>query len=36
LDDVPFKKNWEDSLSAIIQKAYKARVMEKEFVLEEV
>jgi branched-chain amino acid aminotransferase len=31
LDNIPFKKNWENSLSALIQKAYKARVMEKEF-----
>jgi branched-chain amino acid aminotransferase len=33
LDNIPFKKNWEDSLSALIQKAYKARVMEKEFIV---
>ncbi|HLX92175.1 MAG TPA: branched-chain-amino-acid transaminase [Puia sp.] len=31
LDDVSFKKNWEDSLSRIIQEAYKARVIEREF-----
>ena len=36
LDNVPFKKVWEESLSAIIQKAYKAKVMEQEFVLETV
>lgn len=36
LDNVAFNKNWEDSLSAIIQKAYKARVLEQEFVLEEI
>ena len=33
LDNIPFKKNWENSLSALIQKAYKARVMEKEFIV---
>ncbi len=33
LDNVPFKKVWEESLSGIIQKAYKARVMEQEFIL---
>lgn len=35
LDNVEFKKNWEDSLSYVIQQAYKCRVMEKEFRLEE-
>jgi branched-chain amino acid aminotransferase len=35
LDNVLFKKDWEDSLSAIIQKAYKAKVLDKTFVLEE-
>lgn len=34
LDNIPFKKVWEESLSAVIQKAYKARVLEKEFVFE--
>jgi branched-chain amino acid aminotransferase len=34
LDNVLFKKDWEDSLSAIIQKAYKAKVLEQQFVLE--
>lgn len=34
LDNILFKKVWEESVSAIIQKAYKARVLEKEFVLE--
>lgn len=34
LDNVLFKKDWEESLSAIIQKAYKAKVMEQEFSLE--
>jgi branched-chain amino acid aminotransferase len=36
LDNVDFKKNWEDCLSAIIQKTYKARVLEQDFVLETV
>lgn len=31
LDNVPFKKNREDSLSYIIQRAYKCKVLEKEF-----
>jgi len=34
LDNIPFKKEWKDSLGNIIQQAYKARVLEKEFVLE--
>jgi len=34
LDNVLFKKDWEESLSAIIQKAYKAKVLEQELVLE--
>lgn len=34
LDDVPFKKNWEDSLSYVIQQAYKCKVMEKPFEME--
>lgn len=29
LDDIPFQKNWNDSLGAIIQKAYKNLVIEK-------
>lgn len=33
LDNVLFAKDWNESLSAIIQKAYKAKVMEEEFVL---
>lgn len=33
LDNVLFVKDWSESLSAIIQKAYKAKVMEEEFVL---
>ncbi len=36
LDNVNFKKNWEDSLGYIIQQAYKCRVMEKEFKMESV
>jgi branched-chain amino acid aminotransferase len=35
LDNVPFKKNWEDSLSYIIQQAYKCKVMEKPFRLKQ-
>jgi branched-chain amino acid aminotransferase len=31
LDNVPFKKTWEDSLSYIIQQAYKCKVLEKPF-----
>jgi branched-chain amino acid aminotransferase len=31
LDNVPFKKQWRDSLGAIIQKAYKNLVLEKEY-----
>jgi branched-chain amino acid aminotransferase len=33
LDNVPFRKNWEDSLSYIVQQAYKCRVTEKPFQL---
>lgn len=29
LDNVPFKKNWEDTLSYVIQQTYKCKVMEK-------
>jgi branched-chain amino acid aminotransferase len=32
LDNIPFKKNWEDSLSCIIQQAYQCKVLEKEFI----
>ena len=32
LDNVPFKFNWEDSWSAVIQKAYKAKVLEQQFI----
>lgn len=35
LDDVPFKKSWEDSLSSLIQQAYRCKVMEKPFRLKE-
>lgn len=35
LDNVPFTKNWEDSLSNIIQQAYKCKVLEKPFRLEQ-
>lgn len=35
LDDVPFRKNWEDSLSYIIQQAYRCKVMEKPFHLQQ-
>jgi branched-chain amino acid aminotransferase len=35
LDDVPFKKNWEDSLSSLIQQAYRCKVMEQPFRLKE-
>jgi branched-chain amino acid aminotransferase len=31
LDNVMMKKNWKESLSQIIQKAYKCKVLEKEF-----
>jgi branched-chain amino acid aminotransferase len=31
LDTIPFKKNWEESLSYILQQAYKCKVLEKEF-----
>lgn len=36
LDKVLFKKNWEDCLSSVIQRAYQHKVIEKEFVLEPV
>ena len=36
LDDVCFPKKWEDALSGQIQKAYKAKVLEQNFVMEEV
>ncbi|HYO20933.1 MAG TPA: branched-chain amino acid transaminase [Flavisolibacter sp.] len=36
LDNIPFQLEWKDSLGAIIQKAYKNCVLEKEFRLQEV
>jgi branched-chain amino acid aminotransferase len=36
LDKIPFKLEWKDSLGAVIQKAYKNLVLEKEYRLEEV
>lgn len=35
LDNIPFRKNWEDSLSYIIQQAYKCKVLDKPFRLEQ-
>ena len=35
LDNVDFKKNWEDSLSYVIQQAYKCKVLEKSFELKQ-
>ncbi len=35
LDEKVFSKKWEDSLSGQIQKAYKAKVLEQKFVMEE-
>jgi branched-chain amino acid aminotransferase len=34
LDDHKFKKDWNESFGKIIQEAYKARVIEKEFKIE--
>ncbi len=34
LDNVPFRLQWEESLGAIVQRAYKCKVMEQEFVYE--
>jgi branched-chain amino acid aminotransferase len=36
LDDVEFKKPWNETVSAKIQKVYKAKVLETDFVLERV
>lgn len=36
LDKTEFTKKWEDSLSGQIQKAYKAKVLEQNFIMEEV
>ncbi len=35
LDNIPFKKSWENSLSYLIQQAYKCKVLERPFQLEE-
>jgi branched-chain amino acid aminotransferase len=35
LDDVPFRLKWEDALGAIIQQAYRCRVLEKSFTLQQ-
>jgi len=35
LDNVPFAKEWEDTLSYVIQQAYKSKVLEKPFQLQE-
>lgn len=35
LDNVPFTKEWEDTLSYVIQQAYKSKVLEKPFQLQE-
>ncbi len=35
LDNVPFAKEWEDTLSYVIQQAYKCKVLEKPFQLEQ-
>jgi branched-chain amino acid aminotransferase len=35
LDNVPFAKKWEDTLSYVIQQAYKCKVLEKPFLLKE-
>lgn len=31
LDNVPFKLDWKDSLGSVLQKAYKCKVLEKEY-----
>lgn len=36
IDDIPFTKNWKDSLGSNVQKAYKARVLSKKLKTEEV
>ena len=35
LDQVPFSKNWDESLSYVIQQAYKCKVLEKPFQLKQ-
>lgn len=32
INNIPFKKNWEDSLGSLLQRAYKCRVLEQPFV----
>ena len=34
LDNIAFRLNWEDSLGAVIQQAYKCKVLEKQFQLD--
>ncbi len=34
LDNIPFKKNWEESLSYLIQQAYRCRVLEEKIKIE--
>lgn len=36
LDNIKFKKNWEDSLGYIIQQAYRCKVLEQEFQIQQV
>ena len=35
LDRIPFRKNWEDSLSYLVQQAYKCKVLDQPFQLEQ-
>ncbi len=35
LDNIEFKLDWEESLGAVIQKAYKSKVLEKPFLLQQ-
>ena len=35
MDDVPFRKNWNDTFSAVLQQAYRARVREQHFELKQ-
>lgn len=34
LDNIPFQKKWEESLGAVLQQAYKAKVLQKEYTRE--
>ncbi|MBL0883486.1 MAG: branched-chain amino acid transaminase [Chitinophagaceae bacterium] len=34
LDNIPFQKRWEESLGAVLQQAYQAKVLQKEFIRE--